>query len=276
MIGKVRHPVLSYALLVAASAVAIGPLLWMAATSLKTSAAILAVPPQWFPNPVATEHYEVVVQGSQIGRYFWNTVVVTGCSIALSLIVAAHAAYGAVRFSFRGRSILLFVLLATSMIPGIALLAPLYALSTRLYLYDTYIGLILAYSAWQTPTAIWLMRGFIEGVPREIDEAALVDGCSPYQVFCHMMIPLIRPGLAAAAIIMFVQIWNDFLFATALTISEDVRTLQIGLYRYMGDTGIEWGRLAAYTTLSALPIVVIFLWLQRRFIEGLTAGAAKG
>jgi ABC-type glycerol-3-phosphate transport system permease component len=267
---------LTYALLILASAVAVFPPLWALATSLKPSAVIFAVPPQWIPWPPTLEHYETVIAGSGMGRYFFNTLVVTVLCILATTLLAVHAAYGSVRFRFRGRDTLLFALLATSMIPGIALLAPLYALSTQFGLYDTRLALVLAYAAWQTPTAIWLMRGFIENLPKEIDDAASVDGCSKYQAFRLIVVPLVKPGLAAGAVLIFVNVWNDFLFATALTLSEDVRTLQVGLYRYLGDVGVEWGRLTAYTILSILPIVAVFVWLQRRFIEGLSAGAVKG
>jgi multiple sugar transport system permease protein len=271
-----RAGAMTYILLLLASGIAVFPPVWALATSLKPTAAIFSVPPQWIPWPPTLEHYDTVISGSNMGRYFVNTLVVTAFCIVATTLLAAHAAYGSVRFRFRGRDTLLFALLATSMIPGIALLAPLYALSTKFELYDTRLALILAYTAWQTPTAIWLMRGFIENIPREIDDAAAVDGCSKYQVFRLVVLPLIRPGLAGAAVLIFVNVWNDFLFATALTLSDDVRTLQIGLYRYMGDVGVEWGKLTAYTILSITPIVIVFVWLQRRFIEGLSAGAVKG
>ena len=273
--GRGAHPGV-YALLILASAVAVFPLLWALGTSLKTSPEILAVPPRWIPRRIVFDHYAVVLQASNIARYFLNTALVTGASIVVTVFIACHAGYGAVRFRFPGRDLILFALLATAMIPGIALLAPLYALSSRFGVYDSLLGLVLVYSAWQVPTTVWLMRGFVESVPREIEESALIDGCSPLQVFYRVVLPLIRPGLAAAAIIVFVQVWNDFLIATALTISEGMRMLQVGLFRYISDVGIEWGRLMAYTMLSLAPILVAFVFLQRRFIQGLVSGATKG
>lgn len=274
--GGTTSVVASYGVLGAAALVAIAPLAWAVLTSFKVKTQVLAYPPVWWPSPLTFENYREVLFGSNMPRYLVNTLVVALISIVIALVLATHTAYAATRFRFRGREVTMFVILSASMVPIISLLTPLYLVWTRLGLHDSYIGVSLAYAAWQTPTAIWLIRGFVEAVPKEVEEAAMLDGCGPWQTFYWIVLPMIQPGLAAAAILIFIYIWNDFLLATTLTLSEERRLIQVGLYRYLGDLGVEWGRFTAYTVLAVLPIVMMFVALQKRLMKGLTAGAMKG
>lgn len=268
--------VASYAVLVLAAVVALAPLLWALLTSLKVKTQVLAYPPVWVPSPVTLEHYREVIFGSNMPRYLVNTLVVALVSILIVLALGTHTAYAAARLRFRGRELTLFLILSASMVPIISLLTPLYLVWTRIGLHDSYVGVGLAYAAWQVPTAIWLIRGFVEAVPREVEEAAMIDGCSRWQCLYRIVLPIIQPGLAAAGILIFIYVWNDFLLATTLTLSEERRLIQVGLYRYLSDLGVEWGRFTAYTVLATLPIIVVFLSLQKRLLQGLVAGAMKG
>jgi len=209
-------------------------------------------------------------------RNYLNRMILAGSTIAIVLVIGAHAGYAAARFSFRGKNALLFLLLATVMVPGIVTLIPVYLIAVRLGLHDTFIALILVFSAWQTPTVVWLLRAFFENIPRELDEVALIDGCSRLGAFYRIVLPLAQPGLAAAAILVFVWVWNEFIIALNLTASHARRPLTVGLYFFVGETGIQWGSMAAAAVLALVPAVVLFAALQRRFIEGLTAGATKG
>lgn len=274
--GRMPSVVASYAVLGAAALLAIAPLAWAVLTSLKVKTQVLAYPPVWWPSPFTLENYREVLFGSNMPRYLVNTLVVALISIVIALVLATHTAYAATRFRFRGREVTMFLILSASMVPIISLLTPLYLVWTRLGLHDSYLGVSLAYAAWQVPTAIWLIRGFVEAVPREVEEAAMLDGCGPWQSFYRIVLPMIQPGLAAAAILIFIYIWNDFLLATTLTLSEERRLIQVGLYRYLGDLGVEWGRFTAYTVLAVLPIVTMFVALQKRLMQGLTTGAMKG
>jgi len=274
-----RHHFLSAALhafLIAACLIAVAPIFWGLVTSLKENSKILSYPPQWIPNPMTLENYNLVLFASSFPRFFFNSAVVAILTILMTLAIAAHAAYAAARLKYRGKNVLLFLVLATSMIPGISVLAPLYLIAVTVGLHNTYLVLVLVYCAWQVPIVIWLLRGFIETVPTELEEAAMIDGCSRLQAFYRVVLPILQPGLAASAIIVFVSVWNDFLIGSALTISENMRLIQVGLYRYISDIGVEWGRFLAYGMLALLPIMVVFLILQKRFISGLTAGAVKG
>lgn len=268
--------VASYAVLVATSIFALAPLLWALLTSFKVKTQVLAYPPVWLPDPATLEHYRAVLFGSNMPRYLLNTLVVALASIAIAIVLATHTAYAATRFRFRGRELTLFLILSASMVPIISLLTPLYLAWSRVGLHDSYLGVALAYAAWQVPTAIWLIRGFVEAIPREVEEAAMIDGCGSWQCFYRIVLPIIQPGLAAAAILIFIYVWNDFLLATTLTISEERRLIQVGLYRYLSDLGVEWGRFTAYTVLATLPIVVMFVALQKRLLQGLVSGAMKG
>lgn len=265
-----------YAVLTMASLFALAPLLWALSTSLKVRTQIFAAPPVWWPRPVTFENYAQVLFGSPMPRYVVNTLVVAVLSILLVLVAASHTAYATARLRMRGREVLAFAILATSMVPIISLLTPLYAMWARLGLHDTYVGLALVYAAWQLPATIWFIRGFVEAVPRSLEEAAMLDGCSQWQCFYRIILPIIQPGLVAAAILVFIAVWNDFLLATTLTISEERRLVQVGFYHYIGDTGVEWGRFMAFAMVAVLPILVMFVALRNRLLRGLVSGAMKG
>jgi multiple sugar transport system permease protein len=265
-----------YGALILACAFAIFPLLWAGVTSLKAQQNIITYPPTWLPNPLTLEHYTLVVTGSNMPRYFFNSILVAVTTILLTLVVACHGGYAAARFNFPLKNFMLFVILMTVMIPGIAVLVPLYMIATQIGLHDTYWVLIIIYSAWQIPTVLWLMRGFFESIPRELEEAALIDGCGPLQAFYRVVAPLTQPGLAAAAVVVFVYVWNEFIIALTMTSSDGMRLIPVGLYYYISGFGVEWGKLMAAVCLALVPAVVLFIVLQRRFIQGLTSGATKG
>lgn len=268
--------IVSYAVLALAALLAILPILWALLTSLKNMGEILAYPPVFVPSSVTIENYRSVIFGSGFLRYLFNTLLVAAIAIGIVLVAASHCAYAVSRIRFRGREGLMFLILTASMVPLVSLLSPLYLIWSSFGLYDTYFGMALVFAAWQTPTAVWLIRGFIEAVPYEIEEAAMIDGCSRWKCFYRIVLPIVQPGLVATAIVIFIFIWNDFLIATALTISDSRRLMQVGLYRYLGDLGVDWGRFSAYTILSIFPVVVVFVTLQKRLISGLVGGAIKG
>jgi multiple sugar transport system permease protein len=195
----------------------------------------------------------------------------------ICVLVAAPAAYAAARFSFRGRSVLLLAILATSMIPGISILIPIYLLATRFDLLNSYTFMILVYCAWMIPQAIWFLKNFIEVIPFELEEAAMLDGCSRFDVMTKIIMPLIQPGIAAVAMLIFMFVWNDFLIGAVLATSEDKRTVQVGLVRFIQDSiGVWWGEFMAFAMLAIAPVLIAFIILQRRFVEGLTSGGIKG
>lgn len=262
------------ALLVAA--IAIAPILWGLSTALKPEAQILAYPPHWLPHPPTLTTFQSVWTDSPLPVYFRNSVITTAGALVLSLLVSVHAAYAFSRFRFRGRSALLVGLLATSMMPGVAILVPLYHLAVVTHLYDTYAAMILVYAAWNVPILVWLLRSFFDTVPRELEEAALVDGCGRVRAFYRIVLPMSRPGLLSAAVLVIMYVWNDFLIAFTLTIDDPRRTLSVGLYTYVSNYGIDYGHLMAATIVALVPVVAVFFLLQRHLISGLMSGALKG
>ncbi|WP_176084681.1 carbohydrate ABC transporter permease [Martelella sp. HB161492] len=259
-----------------ACAFALVPILWGVVTALKPTSQVLSYPPSWWPDPVTFQHFVSVWTQSAFPRFFLNSIIVTGTSSVLALVIATHAAYGLARFDFAGKTALMIGILATSMIPGIAILVPLYNLAIHTGLYNTYFAMVLVYTAWEIPLLLWLLKGFFEKVPVELEEAALVDGASRLRAFYLIALPMARPGLLAGGILNMVFVWNDFLIGFTLTLDDAHRPLPVGLYSFISNIGIDWGPLMAATVMAIVPILVAFLLLQRFLVEGLMAGAVKG
>ena len=266
----------TYAALCLATAFVLVPLAWALSTSFKTPTDVFATPPVWIPHAIDVTNYTRGLFTPKFLRYIMNSVIVVAGALVVSVGLAVHAAYAVSRFKFRAKEALLFVVWSTVMIPGISIIVPLYLLAVDLGIYDTLFVVVLAYSAWLVPTLIWLLRGFVDTIPYELEESAFVDGCGRLKAFYVVVLPLMRPGIAAASVLVFVTIWNDFLLAFSLTLRDDHRLLQVGLYSFVTELGIEWGPLMAATIGSTVPVVIAFALLQRYFIQGLTGGAVKG
>jgi ABC-type glycerol-3-phosphate transport system permease component len=266
----------SYFILITFSFFALIPVYWGLVTSLKEPTAVLAFPPQWVSFEIYYNNYTSVFQHSNIPRQLFNSFFVSIFSIVIILGVSCPAAYAAARFDFPGKNSILFIILCTIMIPGISILIPLYLMISRIGIHDTYFAVTLVHSAWRTPLVIWFLKGFFESIPSELDESAMIDGCTRFQAFYKIVLPLTRPGLASASILVFVYVWNDFLITLTMSSSDNMRLIQAGLYNFITTIGIEWGRLMAALILALLPILVIFFLLQKSLIQGLTSGARKG
>jgi multiple sugar transport system permease protein len=266
----------TYLALLAALAFVLVPFLWGLSTSLKGPTEVLASTPHWIPATVDFSNYQRGVLSGKFLRFMGNSLLVVIGALIVSVTLAVHAAYACARLKFRGRSFLLFLLWSTIMIPTVSIIVPIYLLAVDLKVYDTLFAVIVAYSAMLVPTLIWLLRGFIETVPAELEESALVDGCGPIKTFYLIVLPLLRPGIAAASVLVFLTIWNDFLLAFSLTLRDENRLLQVGLYSFVTEAGIEWGPLMAATIGTTVPVIIAFAFLQRLFIQGLTGGAVKG
>jgi multiple sugar transport system permease protein len=266
----------NYVLLTGVAAISIGPLLWALSTALKARTDVEIYPPHWIPLPPTLANFRSVLLETSVLDQFLNSTFVGIAAALISVLIAAHAAYALVRFTFPGKNGLAFTILMTSMVPEICILVPLYYFASSTGVYDTYGFLILVYAATQVPTMMWFLKGFFEAVPRELDEAALIDGCSRWTAFYRVILPLAKPGLAAAGLLTFIFVWNDFLIAFTLTISNSRRMLAVGLYQYISQYGVDWANLMAAVILALVPVVVLFIVLQKHFISGLTAGATKG
>ena len=263
--------VIVWVLLILAIVLYLSNTLWALRTSLVPPDDILAYPPSLIPDQISFASYERVLSG-QFGRWFLNSLIVALGTVVLVLAVAVPAAYGATRFRFKGQTVLLFVILAGMAVGQVATMVPFYFLASRLGLINTYFILILVYSVWMTPLAVWLLRGYFKSIPPALDEAAMLDGCSRFGAMIRVVVPLAKPGMAAAALIVFVYAWNEFILAVVLTSSDDMRTVPVGIHMFLATYGVDWGAISASSIISLLPIVMLFLVLQRQFIEGLTAG----
>jgi len=277
--GLGRRPWLdavTYIALILASLISMFPVLWAITTALKTDGEVNSFPPTLLPGKLNLGNFSAVIFQSDFPKYLLNSVIVTVICILVATLIAAHAAYALTNFRIRYKKQMMFIILMTSMVPPVAMLVPLYMLSVKLGLYDTRFLLILIYTAWRVPVLAWILRGFFEKLPKELMEAGIIDGCSQAMVFYRIILPISKPGIVSAALLSAVYVWNDFLVSSTFTTKNELRMLSIGLYNYISQYGIQWGKLMAAVTISIVPIVILFVLLQRHFVEGMAAGAVKG
>ena len=266
---------LVYAALIMLAAIFLFPLLWVLGLSLKTRLQVFASPPLFVWRPTL-ENYIDVLGRSDFLMAFFNTLVVSGTAVMLSLCVGMPAAYAFARFPFRGRSLLFFALLVMRMLPPIAVLVPMYVLFSKVGLTTTRLSVVLAYSTFSLPLVVWIMRGFFEDLPRELEESAWIDGASRYGAFLQIVLPLARPGMMAASILCLQLAWNDFLFAAVLT-NNATQTLPVKMMAFSaGDSGVDWGAMTASGMLVIVPVIIFSFAAQRHLVAGLSSGAVKG
>lgn len=249
------------------------PALMLFLTSIKTELDALSFPPKWIFRPTSKNYTEILDRSPLVG-YGLNSLIVALSNTGVCLVVGSLAAYGLARFRFRGSKNLAFWFLSIRMMPPVAAIIPMYVIMKNLRLLDTIWCLMIIYLTFNLPFVIWMMKGFFEEIPLEIEESALIDGCSEFSVFYRIALPLVAPGLAATAILAFIFSWNEFLFALILTGTKAV-TLPVGILGYMKETGINWGYMTAGGTLALIPVIVFTMLVQRHLVKGLTMGAIK-
>jgi ABC-type glycerol-3-phosphate transport system permease component len=249
---------------------------WIIVSSLKTNLETHTVPVTFLPKNWTLYAYHEIFERRNFARYMTNAMVVSLATTAWGVLVAAWSGYGFARYDFRFKpAIMAFVLIAQSF-PRILLVIPYFQMANTFHLKDTYIALILAYSTFIQPLCLWIMKEYFEQIPRELDEAALVDGASPYRAFWDIILPLARPALGATAIIGFLTAWNEYEFALVLTSTEKVRTISVAVASFIGEFTTEWNLVMAAAAVGTLPVAIIFLFFQRQLMQGLTGGAVKG
>ncbi|MCA3010947.1 MAG: sugar ABC transporter permease [Myxococcaceae bacterium] len=267
--------------LVLACVVALYPVLWVVKLALSPAQALtLSVSP--FPEAVTLDHFRDVVgatdsQGRWLfGRQLGASVVVSGLTTVVGLSLAVTAAYALSRFRFPGKDAGMQTLLVTQMFPATLMLVPLFSLLQALGLLDSWAGLVLVYSTSSLPFCVWMLKGYFDTIPRELEEAATMDGASPWQTFVKVVLPLARPALAVTALFSFMTAWNEFILAATLINDAGRFTLPVALQQYVGEWKTEWGHFAAGALLVSAPVMALFFALQRFLVGGLTAGAVKG
>lgn len=270
-------PTISTWVYIAISAlIVLPPVVWIVSTSLKPEADTIKFPPEWIPSPISFDNYIGLLTPTNI-RFFVNSLIYAGGSIVLALAICIPAAYVATRYRSRRMETLMTGILVLSMVPAIVVFIALYSMFVKTALINTYPMLIVVYTAIICGQSILFLRNFIENISVGIEEAAAIDGCTRLQILWHIIIPLIRPGIAAIAIFIFVFVWNDYLVGTVLATTEDMKTVQNGIVRYI-TTGFGnfWGLFSAFIIVAFVPVLTIFVAFQRWFIAGLTSGGVKG
>lgn len=251
------------------------PFVWMILTSLKTETEALKIPVIWMPERPTLAAYITMWLRKNYATYFFNSTVVSISTAAISTLLGAMAGYGFSRFALRGRGLLMGFILTTQMLPGVLVVGPYFRILAGLGLYDTRTGLIIAFLTICLPFATWMLKGFIDGIPSELDEAAMVDGCSRFRIFFTIILPLVRPGMVATMLFAFLLAWGDLLWVQTLTNSEAMVTVTLAIARTVQEFYVNWPELMAGALMGGLPGIVLYLLLQRWLIQGLTAGAIK-
>lgn len=254
---------------------ALFPILWFVYTSFRNESDIISRSASFIPNGVTMDNYIRTWSQTDFPRLMFNSLVVVLWTVAISLTLGSLAAYSMSRSRFRGRGSVLSIFLSIRVIPAVLLLIPIYILMMQANLLDTRMALVLTYTTFTLPAAIWFMKGFFDSLPVDLENAARVDGCTRLGALFRIVLPLVRPGLAATAILIAIESWNDILFALLLTSSTESRTWPVGMKMLVGEFQLPWGQLAAATVLSLIPVVIAFAFAGRAMIEGLTAGGLK-
>jgi ABC-type glycerol-3-phosphate transport system permease component len=254
----------------------LAPVVWGISTSFKTDAGIYSLPPKWIPNPVTFANYASILSNTTMLRYFVNTLIISSGAMFFSLLVGILGAYGFSRYRFPGKSTMLWSILFTRLLPRVTIIIPLYIVLRNLRLLNTYAGLILVYMLVVMPLAVWLLKGFFDNLPYEIEEAAVMDGCSPMGVLMRIIVPISLPAIASVAMYAFILSWNEFLFALIMTNGKAIRPISVGLAFFIDEAGIHWGPLMAASMLMSIPAITIFMLLQTQLVRGLSEGAVKG
>jgi len=242
-------------------------------TSIKTEVEALSYPPKWIFTPTIRNFIEIF-KTAPFHRFILNSIIVASMNTLISLGLGSLAAYSLARYKFRGSENIAFWILSVRMMPPVAGIIPIYIIMKHLQLLDTVWALIIIYLTFNLPFVVWMMKGFFEDLPKEIEECALIDGCTDFRVFRKIALPLVAPGLAATAILIFIFSWNEFLFALILTGSKSA-TLPVGIMTFIKETGISWGYMTAGGILALIPVIIFTVIVQKNLVKGLTLGALK-
>jgi len=270
--------VLKYMLLAGFALFFLFPIYWLFLTSFKAQSAQFTMPPVWWTSDWITDYYRGIFLDAAFPEMAWNSVVVASCSTLVSLIAGTMGAYSLSRFRLplRLNHHLSLWILSTRMFPPIVSIVPLFLIMLRLDLVDTKFALVMAYSVFNLPFVVWMMKGFFDELPRELEESALIDGDTPFGAFWRIILPLVKPGIVATAIFCMIVAWNEFLFALILTQTEDALTLPVGIANQVTQYEIRWGVMSAAGVIAMTPLFVFALLVQRHLVRGLSFGAVKG
>jgi N,N'-diacetylchitobiose transport system permease protein len=262
---------------VAVFVVMVFPVFWMISTAFKSSEQIVGLNPTWLPLHPTLSHFRDAMNKP----FFWvdvrNSLVVVSLTVAISIVLAFLAAIALARYRFGGRKLFVVLVIGIQMLPQAGLIIPLYVVLARYHQTNALTGLTITYMTFVLPFCVWTLRGFLLGIPKELEEAAMVDGSTRLGVFIKILLPLMGPGLVATSVFAFITTWNEYIFAVVLLHDQSKQTVTVWLSYFLGSSRhTDWGALMAASTLTAIPVVVFFLMVQRRIAFGLTSGAVRG
>ena len=275
LVSKRFLAVLKYIFLVILVFLSVGPLLWVFVSSFKTNAEVLN-DTGFFPKNFTIQSYVTAIEMTPIGRFYINSVVVAVGTVFLNLAVLGMSAYAVSRFEFRFKRMIILIISLTLLIPGTALMQPLYGTINTLGLTDSLVGLIIVYAGFGLPTTFYILSSYFLTIPKEMEESAYIDGAGFVQTFIRIIIPISKPGFATAAIMQFLGAWNEFQFALILTTSVKSRTLPMALFYFKTQYSSNYGAMFAGTILVVVPSIIVYILLQEQVVSGLAAGAVKG
>ncbi len=277
MIGKKKRyvQIIIMALLIIGALFAGFPVLWMILSSFKPNAEIFAWPPTWISANFSLHAYMEIFKNPEQIRFFINSYCISMIVVLFTLVISILASYSFSRFDFPGKSVINTIIISVQAVPPITLLIPYLSLMVTLKLFNTYGALILTYMLFTLPYAILMTTGYFNTLPKDLDEAVMIDGGSRFKALWSILVPIAVPGLVSVGMYTFMQAWNEYLFALTLTKTNDMRTVPIGINLLMGQHAYEWNQMMAMSVLGSLPILLLFLFFQRYFIAGMTAGSVK-
>ncbi len=256
------------------------PFYWAVRSSITPNAELFKTPVSYFPSHPTLSNYQQVLSNNQFLRALLNSTIVAFSVTGLSLLIGTVGSYALGRFKFRGRTPMLYLILTMTMFPQIAILGALYTMINRFHLYNRLTALVLTYLLFTLPFTVWVLTSFFRQMPGELEEAAYVDGATPFQTFYRVLLPLATPALVTTGLLAFIQAWNEFIYALSFTQTPEHRTVPLAIFYFVPQTSggfeIPWGQIMAATVIVTIPLVVLTLIFQRRILAGLTAGAVKG
>jgi len=268
---------LTYVLVIVVTGVLLLPFFWMISTSLKSANEIFSPEPSLIPQKLTVENYVTIWRNTLFPRHLKNTLIVSLVTILVTMLVALPAGYSISRFRFAGKIAFSAGLVAVQMFPAMIMLIPLFVIMNKSGLLNTYFSLIVAYGTFALPFCTWMLKSYIDTVPKDIEEAAMIDGCSRWQAIVRILVPAIAPGLVTVAMFALVLAWQEYLFALTFTRTEEMRTVTVGIVMMQGQHGsINWGQIMAGSVIACVPPLACFFWMEKYIVQGFTMGVVKG
>ena len=254
------------------------PLYWILVTSLKTEQEIFRIPPTWFPQVLNTSSYAAQLESGDFNmfRSFANSFVISICAMAIAVVLAVPASYGIARYKFRGKKAAILTFLVTQMLPVSVLLTPMFIMFKAMNVYNTPIAAILADATIGIPFSVLILKNYFAAIPRELEEAAYIDGCNRLTGFFRVLIPVAKPGVVVCAIFSFLYAWGDLAYGMTFILDQEKRPITAGIFNFMGQYGTKWSYLTAFAVVTIIPVALIFIFMQKYIISGMTSGAVKG